>query len=158
CALVLLAAISAYSRSPARRLNPEITLSYVSDQGRWFRRRAAGLGLTRYRVAHFDIGGVALESGGEVIDLAGLADRYIRRVGYQEPRQVRHYTLADANPQMLNIHGPCQYLSDAPRLKRDYQLAVTGPWGENWVRKSLELDGTDDTAQTPARPAVGPRR
>src|SRR5262249_62093981 len=42
CALVLLAAISAYSRSPARRLNPEITLSHVSDQGRSVRRRAAG--------------------------------------------------------------------------------------------------------------------
>jgi hypothetical protein len=157
CALILLAALSAWKRSPDRRLNPEITLRYVSDQGRWFRKRAAGLGLTRYRVAHFDIGGLALESGGEVIDLAGLADKYIGRVGYQAHDKVRDYVFETVKPHMLNLHGPCQYLADDPRLKRDYMLLVTGPWGENWVRKSLELDGIDDTAQTPARPVVRPR-
>ena len=144
CALVVLAAVSAWRRSPDRRRNPELPLGYIADQGRWFRKTADRLGLTHPRVAHFDIGGLALESGSEVIDLAGLADLYIGRVGYQSHAAVRDYVFDDIKPEMLNIHGPCQYLHDDPRLKRDYLLAASGSWGENWVRKSLELDGLDD--------------
>src|SRR5204863_499530 len=55
----------AWSRSPARQKEPVLPLTYISEQGRWFRQEAQRLGLTRPRVAHFDIGGVALESGGE---------------------------------------------------------------------------------------------
>ncbi|MCA1826609.1 MAG: hypothetical protein LC689_06675 [Myxococcales bacterium] len=157
-ALVLLAAIAAPARSLDRKLNPVLPLAYVAEQGRWFRRTANALGLTRPRIAHFDIGGLALESGGEVIDLAGLADRYIGRVGYQNQKAVEDYVFDRVKPQLMNIHGPCQYLHDDPRLERDYWLAATGPWGENWVRKSLELDGIDDTVQTPARPVVRPRK
>ncbi|MGZ6143999.1 MAG: hypothetical protein ACXWLM_11720 [Myxococcales bacterium] len=145
CALVLLAALSTRARSPDRRRSPELPLSYIAEQGRWFRRTADRLGLVRPRVAHFDIGGLALESGGEVIDLAGLADLYIGRVGYQSHAAVRDYLFDEVRPEMLNLHGPCQYLHDDPRLQRDYLLlATSGAWGENWVRKSLELDGLDD--------------
>ena len=142
--LLVLAAISARVRSLDRRLNPELPLSYIAEQGRWFRKTADRLGLTRPRIAHFDIGGLALESGGEVIDLAGLGDLYIGRIGYQSQTAVRNYLFDDVKPEMLNIHGPCQYLADDPRLKRDYWLSATGAWGENWVRKTLELDGIDD--------------
>ena len=45
-----------------------------------------------------------------------------------------------------------------PRMQRDYMRMAAGAWGENWVRKSLELDGIDDTVQAPARPDVRPRK
>jgi len=145
-ALVLIAAalLAARIRSPERRRGPELPLSYVEDQGRWFRAAAHRLGLARPRIAHFDLGGVALQSGGEVIDLAGLADLYIGRVGYQNQQAVRDYVFEVVKPEMLNIHGPCQYLRDDKRLQRDYLWSATGPWGENWIRKTLELDGLDD--------------
>src|SRR5437588_77332 len=60
----------------------------------------------RPRIAHFDIGGLALESGGEVIDLSGLADLYIGRVGYQARGAVGAYIFDEVQPDMLNIHGP----------------------------------------------------
>ena len=66
------------------------------------------------------------------------------RIGYQSQTAVRNYLFDEVKPEMLNIHGPCQYLADDPRLKRDYWLSATGAWGENWVRKTLELDGIDD--------------
>jgi len=143
-AIVIAAALSARARSPERRRNPELPLAYVAEQGRWFRSAADRLGLTRPRIANFDIGGIALESGGEVVDLAGLADLYIARVGYGAQGAVRDYVFGEVKPEMINIHGPCQYLHEDPRLARDYHLSGTGLWGENWVRKSLELDGLDD--------------
>ena len=124
----------AWTRSPARQKDPVLPLAYISEQGRWFRQEAQRLGLTRPRVAHFDIGGVALESGGEVIDLAGLADLYIGRVGYQAQDRVRDYVFGEVKPEFINIHGPCRYLRDDVRLARDYRLAATGLWGENWER------------------------
>jgi len=78
-----------------------------------------------------------------VIDLAGLADLYIGRVGYQDRRAVEDYVFDEVKPDLLNIHGPCSYLRDDPRLARDYQLAAKGLWGENWVTKSLALKGID---------------
>ena len=143
-ALLTAAALSARARSPDRKRTPELPLSYVAEQGRRFRADADRLGLTRPRIAHFDIGGIALESGGEVVDLAGLADLYLARIGYQSHGAVRDYVFGEMKPEMINIHGPCQYLREDPRLARDYQIVGSGPWGENWVRKSLELDGLDD--------------
>jgi hypothetical protein len=143
-ALAGAAALSAGVRSPDRKRHPELPLAYVEEQARWFRAKADSLGLTRPRIAHFDVGGLALASGGEVIDLAGLADLAIGRAGYQAHEAVRDYLFGEVKPELLNIHGPCQYLRDDPRLDRDYRLAASGLWGENWVRKSLELDGIDD--------------
>jgi hypothetical protein len=143
-ALIAAAALSARIRSPDRKRHPELALTYVEEQARWFRAKADSLGLTRPRIAHFDVGGLALASGGEVIDLAGLADLAIGRAGYQSHDEVRDYLFGEVKPELLNIHGPCRYLSDDPRLDRDYRLAESGLWGENWVRKSLELDGLDD--------------
>jgi hypothetical protein len=141
--LVAVAATGARNRTPDRKRNPELPLEYIAEQGRWFRATARRLGLLRPRIAHFDLGGLALESGGEVIDLAGLADVYIGRVGYQDRRAVEDYVFDEVKPDLLNIHGPCSYLRDDPRLTRDYQLAAKGSWGENWVTKSLALKGID---------------
>jgi hypothetical protein len=143
-ALLAAAAFGAWKRSPERRRDPPLPLRYIAEQAHWFRAAAARLGLTGYRLAHFDIGGMALESGAEVVDLAGLADLYIGRVGYQERSAVRDYLFDEVRPEMLNLHGPVQYLRDDPRLERDYLLVASGMWGENWVRKTLELDGLDD--------------
>lgn len=143
-ALAAVAVFPARARSQDRRRHPELPLAYVEEQARWFRAAAVRLGLTRPRIAHFDLGGLALESGGEVIDLAGLADLYIGRVGYQAQAAVRDYLFDEVRPELLNVHGPCQYLRDDPRLARDYQLVQSGAWGDNFVRKSLELDGLDD--------------
>ncbi len=146
-ALVLLATavVPARARTIDRRRNPVLPLAYVAEQGRWFRDAAHRLGLVRPRIAHFDIGGVALESGGEVIDLAGLADRYIGRVGYRNERAVKDYVFDEVRPHFINVHGPCEYLKSDPRMERDYLRVATGLWGENWARKALELDGLDDT-------------
>jgi hypothetical protein len=134
----------ALAAAGVRKRDPQFPLSFVAEQGRWFADESRKLGLRHPRIAHFDIGGLALESGGEVIDLAGLGDLYIGRVGYQNQRAVRDYVFDEVRPELLNFHGPSQYLHDDPRLKRDYQQAATGVWGENWVRKSLALDGLDD--------------
>ena len=142
-ALVAAAVVPARARSLDRKRNPVLPLTYVEEQARWFRAAALRLGLTRPRIAHFDLGGLALESGGEVIDLGGLADLYIGRVGYQAQAAVRDYLFDEAKPELLNIHGPCGYLRNDPRLARDYQLAASGLWGENFVRRSLER-GVDE--------------
>jgi hypothetical protein len=147
-ALVALAGSTARARSLDRKEHPEVPLDYVADQGRWFRATATRLGLTRPRIAHFDLGGIALESGGEVIDLAGLADLYIGRVGYKAEKLVRDYVFDEVKPELLNIHGPSQYLRSDPRLSRDYKLAGSGLWGDNWVRKPLE-SGADDRCPAP---------
>jgi hypothetical protein len=134
--LVAAAAAGAVAHSGARKKDPVLPLAYVAEQGRWFRAEADRLGIPHPRVAHFDIGGVALESGGEVIDLAGLADRYIASVGHSAHAQVRDYVFGVVKPDMLNVHGPCLYLREDPRMRRDYVRAATGLWGENWVRRS----------------------
>jgi MFS family permease len=134
--LVAAAAAGAYAADPERRRDPVLPLAYVAEQGRWFRREADRRGLPHPKIAHFDIGGLALESGGEIIDLAGLADKYIGRVGYAARAQVREYVFGVVRPDMLNVHGPCVYLREDPRMQRDYQLAAIGLWGENWVRRS----------------------
>jgi hypothetical protein len=136
-ALIAAAAVTAPARSLDRRRNPPLALDYVAGQGRWFRAKADELRLTHPRVAHFDIGGVSLESGAEVIDLAGLADLYIGRVGYQAHDLVREYVFRHVRPEMINVHGPCQYLRDDPRMERDYLQAASGIWGENWVRRDV---------------------
>jgi uncharacterized membrane protein YphA (DoxX/SURF4 family) len=133
--LVAAAAAGAYAGDPERRGDPVLPLAYVAEQGRWFRREADRRGIAHPRIAHFDIGGLALESGGEVIDLAGLADKYIGSVGYSTEAQVREYVFGVVRPDMLNVHGPCLYLRKDPRLHRDYRLTATGLWGENWVRR-----------------------
>lgn len=147
-ALVALAGSTARARSLDRKQHPEVPLDYVADQGRWFRATATRLGLTRPRIAHFDLGGIALESGGEVIDLAGLADLYIGRVGYKSEKLVRDYLFDEVKPELLNIHGPSHYLRSDPRLSRNYTLAGSGLWGDNWVRKPLE-SGADDRCPAP---------
>jgi hypothetical protein len=133
-ALIGAAAWGARARSPIRKARPILPLTYVEEQGRWFRDRARKLGLTGYRLAHFDLGGSALQSGAEVIDMAGLADLYM----------VRDYVLGEVRPEMINLHGPCQYLDKDPRFSRDYHLEARGLWGENYVRNSLALRGVDD--------------
>ena len=132
---LLLLAVGA---AQVRKRPPEFPLSYVAEQGRWFREQARRLGLERPpRIAHFDIGGLALESGGEIIDLAGLADLTIGRAGYKSEKAVKDYVFDRVKPDMLNTHGPVQYLANDPRMKRDYDKAASGPWGDNWVRKDL---------------------
>jgi hypothetical protein len=110
-------------------------LAYVQMQARAFRAEADALGLLRPRIAHFDIGGFALESDGEVIDLAGLTDSYIGRVGYKDEQRVRDYLFDEVQPEMINIHGPCAYLRTDPRLDRYTLRSAPGLWGENWVRR-----------------------
>ena len=140
--LLLVAALDLRARAPGRKADPPLPLGYVEEQGRWFRGAADRLGLTRPRIAHFDLGGVSLESGGEAIDLAGLADLYIGRVGYQDQSRVRDYLLDDIKPELINLHGPCAYIGDDPRFVRDYALDATGIWGSNYLRKELR-DGRD---------------
>lgn len=152
-AIVAAAFTGAWVRSPERRRNPELPLTYVGAQGRWFRDEARSLGLLRPRIAHFDIGGLALESGGEVVDLSGLADLFIGRVGYQAHAAVRDYVFGDVRPDMVNVHGPCWYLRSDPRLPRDYVLVSSGSFGENWVRRSLvrrEFDPRCPSGQPPS--------
>jgi len=156
--IVAAAFFGAQARSPARRLSPELSLAYVADQGRWFHDEARRLGVLRPRIAHFDIGGLALESGGEVIDLGGLADLYIGRIGYHDRNAVGAYVFDEVEPDMLNIHGPVQYLRDDWRLRRDYVRVASGLWGENWVRKSLVRNQLDDRCAAGGPPVDLDRR
>jgi hypothetical protein len=95
-------------------------------------------------VAHRLVRLVAGAADGEVGEAGQIDHLAIGRAGYQSHDEVRDYLFGEVKPELLNIHGPCRYLSDDPRLDRDYRLAESGLWGENWVRKSLELDGLDD--------------
>ncbi len=140
--LLSVAALDLKAHAPGRKADPPLPLAYVEEQGRWFRDAAGRLGLTRPRIAHFDLGGISLASGGEVIDLAGLADLYIGRVGYQDHSRVSDYLLDELKPELINLHGPCAYLGDDPRFARDYASSATGLWGTNYVRREL-LDGRD---------------
>ncbi len=79
-----------------------------------------------------------------MIDLAGLGDLYVARVGHRSQALVADYLFDEVKPELLNIHTPSQYLHDDPRLERDYLSLGTGLWGENWARKTLELDGLDE--------------
>jgi len=152
-ALILAASWGVRSRSPMRKANPVFPLSYVAEQGRWFRDRARNVGLVVYRLAHFDLGGTALESGAEVIDLAGLADLYIGRVGYQAQRRVSDYVLGEIRPEMINLHGPCAYLKQDARFSRDYHLESSGIWGDNYLRTSIALRSVDEHCPPGGLPA-----
>ena len=151
-AVIGAAAWGARTRSPVRKADPILPVSYIAGQGQWFRDRARALGLTGYRLAHFDVGGTALESGAEVIDLAGLGDLYIGRVGYEAHQRVRDYVLGEIRPEMINVHGPCDYLKEDPRFSRDYHLEARGLWGEHYVRSSIALDGVDDRCPSAGLP------
>jgi hypothetical protein len=149
-ALLAAAAWGAPSRSALRKRQPIVPLAEVARQARIFRDEADRVGLLHPRIAHFDIGGLALESGGEVVDLAGLADAYIGRIGYQSEDRVRDYVFDEVQPDMLDIHGPCAYLGADPRLERYYRFAASSGWGEAWLRKDdgcssrlPELDGLE---------------
>lgn len=142
-ALLGLAAFAAARASPERRAHPDNPLSWVHEQARWFRAEADRRGLLRPRVAHYDIGAMALDTGGEVVDLAGLADLRMARVSHKKGAQAADYVFDEAKPDLLNLHGPCAYLEADPRLARDYQVAARGAWGTNYLRRSLAGDDDD---------------
>jgi hypothetical protein len=155
CGVLVLAAAVLFSpsRSLARKSDPVHPLAYVVRQARVFRSEADALGLVHPRIAHFDVGGLALESGGEVIDLAGLGDLYIGRVGYKAEQRVRDYVFDEVEPDMINLHGPCAYIRADPRLDRYYPFAGSSVWGDDWVRKDDRCpDGLPTVEDLEARP------
>ena len=143
-ALAIAASIVAARELPRRRGSMDMKLAPQLWYGRFYAQTLHRLRLEYGRVATFDIGAVALESGADVIDLAGLADaRIAQELRHGRKGQVANDLFDVLKPDLINVHGPSAYLVSDPRLRRDYRVLRSDAGSTDFVRASLER-GDDD--------------
>ncbi|UVS81321.1 hypothetical protein [Actinokineospora sp. UTMC 2448] len=92
-----------------------------------------------------DIGGAALTSELEIIDLAGLAHRRIAELWSAEDMAgLRDYVFTEAKPTFITAHGTwakATGLFTDPRMTADYELIMQGRGNrEKWVRRDAVPD------------------
>ncbi|WP_250548778.1 hypothetical protein [Pseudonocardia sp. H11422] len=119
------------------------------------------LGVTGGAIATPDIGGVALTSRYEVVDIAGLASREIAafwRAG--DMQGLRDYLLGEVSPEFIEIHGAWSNgtgLLDDPRMTERYVPILMTAARSGWfVRRDLadpaRLTAATEHAETVAVP------
>ncbi|PRX43458.1 hypothetical protein B0I33_11576 [Prauserella shujinwangii] len=123
------------------RASPTVAMCGVAERfGRTFNAYAGVLGVERGSLALPDVGGTALTSRLDVVDLAGLT--HARIAGFWSHRDwagLRDYLYEEARPTFLHAHGfwsrRTGVLRDE-RLRRDYVPVVPRAGGaEDWVRR-----------------------
>ncbi|MFI7673296.1 hypothetical protein ACIBVP_06330, partial [Actinophytocola sp. NPDC049390] len=114
-----------------------------------------------------DIGGTALTTRLEIIDLAGLASYRIAELrGAGDMAGLRDHVFEEARPTFIHTHGAWDAgMSADPRLKRDYVwLYRGGGTDSDWVRKDVADDADVAAVRSyaartvPVKRAAGPLR
>jgi hypothetical protein len=106
-------------------VNPTTPISRVSELGFGILDVAERMGIGDPKLAHHDAGGISFAAEIELVDLAGLTNRYIARYGAY-PRLVSNYILVEEQPDF--VFGSNQFLLAAMRsrfyttkkFKKDY--------------------------------------
>ncbi|MFC5286262.1 hypothetical protein ACFPM7_04305 [Actinokineospora guangxiensis] len=153
------------------RTGPTVPTCVIAQAVGWeFNAYADLLGVRDGSLLVPDVGGAALASDLEILDLAGLAHREIAEFwGDDDMRGLRDYVFTEARPTFITAHGnwagATGVLAD-PRLQRDYALITADRSREKWVRRdAVPDDGTmallrvagDEAARLHAVAAAQPR-
>ncbi len=130
------------------RSDSDIPLCWIAFRfGRYFNGYADLLGLQQGTLLAPDMGGSALTSRLQLIDLAGLADARIADIYAGEADiTLADYVFEELEPTFVHTHGVWMQngLTVDPRMTRDYyriqQSENTASPDEDWVRKDAVRD------------------
>ncbi|MGW5051997.1 hypothetical protein [Actinokineospora sp. NPDC004072] len=131
------------------RTGPTVPACVIAQIDGWeFNTYARILGVRDGSLLVPDVGGAALTSELEIIDLAGLAHRRIAELwSDQDMAGLRDYIFTEAKPTFITAHGAWAKstgLFTDPRLAADYALIAEGRGGrEKWVRRDAVSDPAD---------------
>lgn len=147
-AVVLVIALTpsadAFARTTvAFRAAPTFPMCFVVDRiGRQFNEYADILNIKQGSVLAPDMGGTALTSRLQIVDMAGLANETVARFYQQhDMAALRDYTFEQAKPTFIQLRiywGPATGIESDPRLARDYVPLYRYPApqpGGDFVRK-----------------------
>ena len=143
------------------RASPTVPMCLVASTGGAIQGYADVLGLRSGSVLVPDIGGVALTTRMQVVDMVGLADARIARYWRDDDMPgLRDHVFDEARPTFLTSHSVWSVhsgLLEDPRLARDYALITGSGTRGHWVRRDA-LPSPDALArlQTFAATAVVP--
>ena len=84
----------------AFEVNPSTPISRVAELGLGIVDLAARLGIENPKIAHHDAGGVSYVAELELVDLAGLTNRYIAKNRYY-PKRIWDYILVEQQPDFV---------------------------------------------------------
>ena len=84
----------------AFEVNPSVPITRVAAQGITIADMANRLGVEKPKVAHHDAGGISYSARLELVDLAGLADKYIAQNKY-DPAIMQQYLLVERKPDFI---------------------------------------------------------
>jgi hypothetical protein len=84
----------------AFEVNPSVPITRVASQGHTIADMASRLEIERPTVAHHDAGGISYSARLELVDLAGLADRYIAQ-NKSDPSVMQQYLLVEKQPDFV---------------------------------------------------------
>lgn len=128
------------------RTGPTVPTCVIAQIDGWeFNRYAELLGIRQGSLLAPDIGGAALTSNLEIVDLAGLAHRRIAEYwGAGDMRGLRDYVFTESKPTFITAHGGWAKATGIlidPRLAEDYVL-IKHERGdrEKWVRRDAVPD------------------
>lgn len=124
------------------RDNPTVPLCLVADRyGRTVNAYADILGLRHASLLTPDLGGTALTSRLQLVDLTGLANRRIAEFwAADDMAELRDYIFEVVKPTFIHTHGGWSArtgIPSDPRLAENYHVVHTTSSGQNgdWVRK-----------------------
>lgn len=145
-AAVLVSGVSWLAATEKFRAGPTVPMCAIA-QGMGVSPNAFGdiLGIRDGRIATPDIGGTALASRYEVIDIVGLASAPIARYWRAgDLAGLRSHLLDDVRPEFVEIHGNWStstgLLAD-PRMRAGYEpILMTGPQSGWFVRRDAVPD------------------
>jgi hypothetical protein len=131
------------------RAAPTVPMCRIAERfGEVFDDYADRLGVERGTLLLPDVGGTALTSRLEIVDLAGLASYRIAELrGAGDMAGLRDYVFEERRPTFIHTHGAWDAgLSADPRLERDYVWLYRGEGTDSdWVRRDI-ADGHDIAA------------
>ncbi len=168
--------VQGWQRYGSDRAGWTVSMQKPTETAQTVRRWATALGLRHATFMTPDIGGSSYYGARhdlEVLDLGGLADRYVGRLGYGE--SFREYVLELRRPDFLSMHQTWSALADLQRLPRfgdlyhpiwAYREEVLDrdypdrPYLRSgvYVRRDLVAVSAGSIARPVAGPVVGPLR
>jgi hypothetical protein len=145
-AAALVSATGWWAAAEAFRANPTAPLCRVAQNtGYEFNGYARILGLEDAALMAPDIGGAALASELEIVDMVGLADERIAQFsGTRDWDAFRDYVFDEVEPTFIRAHGVFRTrtgIDSDPRFAAEYLLISPTPnEGGNWVRRDAVPD------------------
>nr|WP_199433549.1 hypothetical protein [Qaidamihabitans albus] len=131
------------------RTDPNISACYVADRlGRNFNAYADILGARNASLLLPDLGGSALTSRLELVDMAGLAEpRIADFISEGDEQGLRDYVFDEVKPTFIHSRWPWSSgngIPSDPRMERDYHEIYSYPDNDppngDWVRKDAVPD------------------